>query len=56
MSFLIKNDSVLIKYNKIWNKIKKTLNTKFHSKPAYSEKYLKAKLRYVSHLYNLYRH
>ena len=28
---LIKDNSVLIKYNEIWNKIKKTLNIKFHS-------------------------
>ena len=28
MPFRIKDDSVLIKYNKIWNKIKNTLNNK----------------------------
>ena len=31
MSFVIKDDDVSDKYNKIWNKIKKTLNIKFHS-------------------------
>ena len=45
MSFMIKNDDVLDKYNEIWNKIKKTLNTKFHSMPVYDEKYIKAKVR-----------
>ena len=30
---------------KIWNKIKKTLNMKFHSNPVYDEKYIKAKVR-----------
>ena len=45
MSFMIKNDDVLDKYNEIWNKIKKTLNTKFHSMPVYDEKYIKAKAR-----------
>ena len=30
MFFRIKDDSVLGKYNEIWNKIKKTLNTKFN--------------------------
>ena len=45
MSFLIKEDDVLDKYNEIWNKIKKTLNTKFHSMPVYDEKYIKAKVR-----------
>ena len=37
MSLMIKDDSVLIKYNEIWNKIKKTLNIKFHSIPVYDE-------------------
>ena len=45
MSFLIKEDDVLDKNNEIWNKIKKTLNRKFHSKPVYDEKYIKAKIR-----------
>ena len=45
MSFIITDDSFLIKYNEIWNKIKKTLNTKFHSVPVYDEKYIKTKLR-----------
>ena len=45
MSSMIKNDDVLDKYNKIWNKIKKTLNIKFHSMPVYDEKYIKAKVR-----------
>ena len=30
MSFEIKNDDVLNKYNEIWKKVKKTLNIKFH--------------------------
>ena len=33
------------KYNEIWNKIKKTLNIKFHSTPIYDEKYINAKVR-----------
>ena len=45
MSFLIKDDDVLDKYDEIWNKIKKTLNIKFHSMPVYDEKYIKAKVR-----------
>ena len=45
MSFLIKNDSVLDKYNGIWNKIKKTLNIKRHSMPVYDEKYINARVR-----------
>ena len=45
MSFVIKDDDVLDKYNEIWDKIKKTLNIKFHSMPVYDEKYIKAKVR-----------
>ena len=30
MSFKIEDDAILVKYNKNWNKIKKTLNIKFH--------------------------
>ena len=45
ISFLIKDDNLLDKYNEIWNKVKKTLNIKFHSMPVYDEKYIKAKVR-----------
>ena len=44
MFFVIKDD-VLDKYNEIWDKIKGKLNIKFHSMPAYDEKYMKAKVR-----------
>ena len=39
VSFMIKNDDVLNKYNEIWNKIKDTLNIKLHSMPVYHEKH-----------------
>ena len=45
MSFVIKDDDVLDKYNEIWDKIKETLSIKFHSMPVYNEKYIKAKVR-----------
>ena len=45
MSFLIKDDMCLDKYNEIWNKIKQTLNIKFHSMSVYDEKYIKVKVR-----------
>ena len=45
MSFAIKDDDVLDKYNEIWDKIKKTLSIKLHSMPVYDEKYIKAKVR-----------
>ena len=44
MSFIIKDDDVLDKYNEIWDKTKKTLSIKFHSIPVYDEKYIKAKV------------
>ena len=45
MSFEMKDDSVLDKFNEIWDKIKNTLNKKFDSMPVYNEKYIKAKER-----------
>ena len=39
------DDDVLDKYNEIWDKIKETLNIKFHSIPVYDEKCIKAKGR-----------
>ena len=45
MSFLIKDDSVLDKYNEISDKIKEKLSIKFHSEPVYDQTYIKAKVR-----------
>ena len=45
MSFLIKDDEVWDKYDKIWDVIKDKLNIKFHSEPVYEYKYLKTKVR-----------
>ena len=42
--FLIKDDEVLEKYEQIWDVIKNKLGIKFHSKPNYEKKYLKAKV------------
>ena len=44
MSFVIKYDNVLDKYNEIRNKIKNVLNIEFHSVPVYDKKYVKAKV------------
>ena len=44
MSFVIKDDDALDKYNETWNKIKKTLNIKSHSTPVYDGKYIKTKV------------
>ena len=45
MSFLIKDDEVSEKYEKIWDVIKNKLGIKFHSEPIYEQKYLKAQVR-----------
>ena len=45
MYFLIKDDEVCQKYDKIWDVIRNKLSIKFHSKPIYNQKYLKAKVR-----------
>ena len=45
MSFIVKDDNLLDKYNKIWDKIKNKLNIKFLRKPVYDEKYIKTKVK-----------
>ena len=44
MSFVIKDGYVLDNSNEIWDKIKETLNTKFHSMRVYDKKYMKDKV------------
>ena len=38
MSMKIEEESVYLKYAKIWNKIKSILYVKFHSQPIYDDK------------------
>ena len=38
MSLVIKDDNVLDRFNEFWNKIRKTLNIKFHNMPPYDKK------------------
>ena len=45
MSFKIEDEGVYLKYNDIWNKIKKVLHTRFHSQPIYDDKYIKTKVK-----------
>ena len=44
MSFMVKYDNVLDKYNEIQDKSKEKV-IKFHSMPVYDETYIKAKVR-----------
>ena len=41
---MVKDDNVLDKYNKIWDKIKEKLNITFHSMPVYDKTYIKVKV------------
>ena len=43
MSFLIKDDGVWEKHEKIWDVIKNKLSIKFHREPVYDKTYIKAK-------------
>ena len=53
MSFIIKEGRVLIKYNEIWNKIKKKLEMKFNSQPVYDEKYIRTKVKTFNEVVNI---
>ena len=65
MSFLIKDNKLCEEYQQIWDVIKNKLSIKFHSKPVYEYRYLKAKVRefdgvikinYLGNDYNLYNY
>ena len=45
MSFMIEDDEVWDKYDKIWNVIKDKVGITFHSEPVYEYKYLRTKVR-----------
>ena len=52
MSFKIKDESVYLKYTEIWSKIKRSLNTRFHSQPIYDDKYITTKVKTFSRMIN----
>ena len=65
MSFLIKDNKLWEEYQQILDVIKNKLSIKFHSKPVYEYRYLKAKVRefdgvikinYLGNDYNLYNY
>ena len=45
MSFLLKDDEFLGKFNWIWEKVKNNIKNEFDSAPVYYEKYLRAKIQ-----------
>ena len=52
MSFKIKGKSVYLKYTEVRNKIKKLLNTRFHSQRIYDDKCIKIKVKIFSSMIN----
>ena len=52
MSFLIKDDKLLEKYNEIWEKVEIIIKKEFGSEPLYNEKYLKAKIKSINGIIN----
>ena len=54
MSFLIRDDKLLKKYNEIWEIVRNSIKIKeFDSKLVYEEKYLKTKITKISKNYYL---
>ena len=47
MSFSIKDDELLEKYNEIWEKVGNSSRKEFDSEPVYNEKYLKTKMTQI---------
>ena len=41
MSFLMKNDKLLVQFDEIWEKVRNSINKEF----VYNEKYLRTKIR-----------
>ena len=56
ISFLIKDDELLKKYNKIWEKVKNSLKKEFDTEQVYNEKYLKAKIKSYNGIININFH
>ena len=45
ISYLIKNNKLLEKYNEIWKKVNNTIKKEFDSNPVYIKKYLRTKIK-----------
>ena len=52
VSFKIEDESVFLKYNEIWKKIKNTLKIKLHSQHIFVEKYIKTKVKTFNNVIN----
>ena len=47
MSFLIKENELLEKYNEIWEKVKNSIKKEFDSELVYNVKYMKTKIKSI---------
>ena len=52
LSFKMEDEYVYVKYTEIWNRIKKSLNTRFHSQSVYDDKYIKTKVKTFNTLFS----
>ena len=50
MSFKIEDESVCVKYNQIWNRIKELLGVKFDTEPIYDDSFIKTKVKTCSEI------
>ena len=46
MSFLVKNEELLKKYSKIWEKISNIMKKRFDSGKEFNNKYLKVRIKF----------
>ena len=46
ISFLIKDNKLLEKYNRIWNKFGNVIKKGFDNDPVYNDRYLKTKIKH----------
>ena len=57
MNHLVKDEKILNKYLKIWNKIKSLTKTELNSEPVYNNKYIKTKIKNYNHkVYTNFQH
>ena len=57
MNHLVKDEKILKKYLKIWNKIKSLIKKELNSEPVYNDKYIKTKIKiYNDKVYTNFQH
>ena len=57
MNHLVKDEKILKRYLKIWNKIKSLIKRELNSEPVYNDKYIKTKIKiYNDKVYTNFQH